>query len=204
MPSSLRAGRIAGRTGVIMLKRVLLAALAAVVLFGAYVALQPSAYRIERTAIVVAPPAAVFAEVNDFHNWAAWSPWAGLDPDAKTTFEGPVAGEGAVFHWSGNAEIGEGRMTLAESKPDERILIDVDFVKPWAGSQSSEFTFKADGARTIVTWTSSGVKDFIGKAMSLFMDTDKMIGAQFEKGLANLKAVTEAKLGHAQPDPVAD
>ncbi len=187
-----------------MLKRVLLAALAAVVLFSVYVALQPSAYRVERAAIVVAPPAAVFAEVNDFHNWAEWSPWAKIDPDVKTTFEGPVAGQGAVLHWSGNAEVGEGRMTLTESQPDERILIDVDFVKPWAGRQSSEFTFKPDGARTIVTWTASGVKDFIGKGMSLFMDTDKMIGAQYEKGLANLKVVTEAKLGHAQPDAVAD
>jgi hypothetical protein len=187
-----------------MLKRVLLAAFAAVVLFCVYVALQPSAYRIERAAIVVAPPAAVFAEVNDFHNWAKWSPWAGLDPDAKATFEGPVAGEGAVFHWSGNAEVGEGRMTLAESKPDERIRIDVDFVKPLAGTQSSEFTFKPDGARTVVTWIASGEKDFIGKAMSLFMDTDKMIGAQYEKGLANLKAETEAKLGHALPEPAAD
>jgi hypothetical protein len=190
--------------GVIMLKRVLLAVLAVVVLFAGYVALQPSSYRIERTAIVVAPPAAVFAEINDFHNWEAWSPWAKLDPNAKTTFEGPASGEGAVFHWSGNEEVGEGKMTLAESKPDERVLVNVDFVKPFAGTNSSEFVLRPDGARTIVTWAVFGEQGFIGKAICLFMNPQKMIGEPLEKGLANLKAVTEAKLGQSQPEPVAN
>jgi hypothetical protein len=187
-----------------MLKRVLLAVVAVVALFAVYVALQPSAYRIERTAIVVAPPAAVFAEVNDFHNWEAWSPWAKLDPNAKATFEGPASGEGAVFHWAGNEEVGEGKMTLTESKPDERILTRVDFIKPWEGTNASEFTFKPDGARTVVTWAVFGEQGFIGKAICLFMNPEKMIGGPLEKGLANLKSVTEAKLGHSQPEPVAN
>jgi hypothetical protein len=186
-----------------MLKRILLAVVAALALFAVYVALLPSAYRIERTAIVVAPPDAVFTEVNSFRNWEAWSPWAKLDPNAKATFEGPDSGEGAVFHWAGNDEVGEGKMTLTESKPAERIQIRVDFVKPWAGTNMSEFTFKPDGARTIVTWASFGEQGFLGKAICLFMDPDKMIGGQFEKGLANLKSVAEAKLGHSQPEPVA-
>lgn len=187
-----------------MLKRVLLAVVAVVVLFAAYVAMQPSTFRIERSAIVVAPPAAVFAEVNDFHNWEAWSPWAKLDPNAKATFEGPASGQGAVFHWSGNDEVGEGKMTLTESKPDEHILIQVDFVKPFAGTNASEFTFKPDGARTIVNWAIFGEQGFIEKAICLFMNPQKMIGEPLEKGLANLKAVTEAKLGQSQPDAVAN
>jgi uncharacterized protein YndB with AHSA1/START domain len=187
-----------------MLKRVLLAVVAVVALFAVYVALQPSAYRIERTAIIVAPPSAVFAEVNDFHNWEAWSPWAKLDPNAKATFDGASSGEGAVFHWSGNSEVGQGSMTLTESKPDERIRIRVDFVEPFADTNTSEFTFKPDGARTVVTWATFGEQGFIGKAICLFMNPEKMIGGQFEKGLANLKTVTEAKLGHSQPEPLAN
>ena len=186
-----------------MLKKVLLAVAAVVLVFVGYVALQPSTLRIERSTIVVAPPATVFAEVNDFRNWEAWSPWAKLDPDAKATFEGPSSGEGAVFHWAGNAEVGEGRMTLVESKPDEHIKIRVDFEKPWTGTSTSEFTFKPDGARTIVTWVSQSERGFLEKAICVFMNPDKMVGGQFEKGLASLKTLAEAKAGDSQP-PAAD
>lgn len=178
-----------------MLKRILLAVLAAVVLFAGYVALQPSEFRIERSTIVVADPAVVFAEVNDFHNWEAWSPWAKLDPNAKATFEGASSGEGAVFRWAGNAEVGVGRMTVVESKPNERIRIRLDFEKPFEATSESAFTFKADGPRTIVTWAMSGERGFLEKAICLIMNGDKMIGGQFEKGLASLKTVAEAKLG---------
>lgn len=178
-----------------MLKWILLAVAAIVLAFCGYVALQPSTFHIERSSIVVAPPAAVFAEVNDFHKWEAWSPWAKLDPEAKTTFEGPAAGEGAVFHWAGNSEVGEGRMTVLESKPDERIRIRIDFEKPWQGSNTAEFTFKPDGPRTVVTWAMFGEQGFLEKAVCVFMNPDKMVGGQFEKGLANLKALVEGKLG---------
>jgi hypothetical protein len=182
-----------------MVKRILLAVVAVVLLFLGYVALLPSAFRIERSAIVVAPPAAVFEEVNDFHNWDAWSPWAKLDPNAKATFEGPRAGEGAVFRWAGNAQVGEGRMTLVESKPDERIQIRTDIEKPWSGTSTSEFTFKPDGPRTIVTWAMSGERGFLEKAICVVMNGERMIGSQFETGLANLKSVAEAKVGESQP-----
>lgn len=187
-----------------MLKRVLLTVVAIIALFCGYVALQPSSYRIERTAIVVAPPSAVFAEVNDFHNWEAWSPWAKLDPNAKVTFEGPSSGEGAVFRWAGNEEIGEGKMTLTESKPDEKVQIRVDFFKPWSGTNSNEFLLKPDGPRTVVTWASFGEQGFVGKLICLFMNPQKMIGEPLEKGLAKLKTVTEAKLGQNLPEPVAN
>ncbi|MCC7253932.1 SRPBCC family protein [Hyphomicrobium sp.] len=184
-----------------MLKRILLAVVAVVLAFVVYVALQPSAFRIERSTIVVAPPEAVFAEVNDFHNWQAWSPWAKLDPDAKATFEGPDSGEGAVFRWAGNAAVGEGSMTLLESKPHERIRIRIDFLKPWSGTNTTEFTFKPDGPRTVVTWAMSGEQDFIQKAICVFMNPDKMVGGEFEKGLASMKATAESKLGDSQPVP---
>jgi hypothetical protein len=181
------------RENSIMLKRIVLGLAAIIALFAVYVALQPSAYRVERSAIVVAPAPSVFQEVNDFHAWQAWSPWAKLDPDAKSTFEGPASGEGAVFRWAGNEKVGEGSMTLTESKPDERVAIRLDFVKPWAGTSDTEFTFKPDGPRTVVTWAMSGERSFIEKAVCLVFNGDKMIGGEFEKGLANLKQVAEAK-----------
>ena len=176
-----------------MLKRILLAAAVLVAGFCVYVAMLPPAFRIERSTIVVAPAAAAFAEVNDFHNWQEWSPWAKLDPDAKATFEGPASGEGAVFRWAGNAEVGEGSMTLLESKPDDHIRIRVDFVKPFAGTNTTDFTFKADGPRTVVNWAMSGEQGFLQRAICVFMNPDKMVGEQFEKGLANLKQRAEAK-----------
>jgi uncharacterized protein YndB with AHSA1/START domain len=163
--------------------------------FAVYVALQPAEFRIERTATIAAAPADVFDQVNDFHKWEAWSPWAKLDPQAKVTFEGAPAGQGAVFTWSGNDDVGEGRMTLAESRPNELVRIDVAFVKPFEGGNISEFAFKPDGEQTAVTWTMSGRNGFIGKAMCLFVDMDKMLGGAMEKGLAQMKSVAEAAAG---------
>jgi hypothetical protein len=168
----------------------ILIAVAAIV--AAFVALQPSEYRVARSATIAAPASAVFAQVNDFHKWDAWSPWAKLDPNAKTTFEGPSAGEGAVFAWAGNREIGEGRMTLTQSRPTELIRIKLDFVQPMAGTSTAEFTFKPEGDRTAVTWAMFGQNNFVSRAICVFMNQDKMLGGYFEKGLENLKRVAEA------------
>lgn len=179
-----------------MLKRILVGLVAGVLVFLGYVAfVKPAEFHIERSSIIVAPPSAVFAEVNSFRNWQAWSPWAKLDPNAKTTFEGPETGQGAAFQWAGNDQIGEGRMTLIESKPDERIRIRIDFAKPFEGTNEAQFTFRPDGPRTIVTWTMTGEQSFLQKVISVFVNVDALVGAEFEKGLANLKAVAEAKLG---------
>jgi hypothetical protein len=177
-----------------MLKRILLVVVAIVAAFFAYVAMQPSTTRIERSAIFVGPVETAFAEVNDFHNWQAWSPWAKLDPNAKATFEGPASGEGAVFHWDGNSEVGKGTMTITESKPNEHIGMRLDFEKPFAATSKTDFTFKPDGPRTIVTWAMTGESpNILVKAMCLLMNSDKMVGDQFEKGLAALKKIVEAK-----------
>ncbi len=175
-----------------MLKKILIALMAIVVAFVVVVAMQPSEFRVERSAPISAPAPAVFAQVNDFHNWEEWSPWAKLDPAAKATFEGPSAGTGAIFRWAGNKEVGEGSMTITESRPSDLIRIKLEFLKPFAATNTAEFTFKPDGDQTAVTWSMSGRNNFIGKAFCLVMNMDKMVGGQFEKGLARMKSVVEA------------
>lgn len=160
-------------------------------LFLIIVAMQPAEFRITRSATMKAGPAGVFAEVNNFHNWEAWSPWAKLDPNAKAEFAGPESGEGAKFSWSGNDKIGQGTQTIVESKPDERIRIRLDFEKPMKDTSEAEFTFKPQDDQTQVTWSMSGKKNFVGKAVCMFMNMDKMVGGEFENGLVNLKAIVE-------------
>jgi hypothetical protein len=175
-----------------MLKKIFVGIVVIVVAFVVIVALQPSEFRVARSTTVSAPPAAVFAQVNDFHNWEAWSPWAKLDPAAKVTFEGPSAGEGAIFRWVGNEEVGEGSMMITESRPSDLVRIKLEFLKPFAAINTAEFTFKPEGNRTAVTWSMFGTNNFIAKAFCLFMNMDKMVGGQFEKGLASMKSVTQA------------
>lgn len=175
-----------------MLKKILIALAAIVLIFLVVVAMQPSDFRVERTATIAAPPADVFAQVNDFHKWEAWSPWAKLDPTAKVAFEGAPAGQGAVMTWAGNDKVGEGKMTLVESRPNDLVKINVDFVKPFEGSIISEFTFKPEGDQTAVTWAMAGHHNFFEKALCLVMNGTKMIGDDMEKGLAQLKSVMES------------
>jgi hypothetical protein len=173
---------------------IVLAAVAGlIVVFLIAVALQPAEYHVERSASIAAPPAAVFPHVNDFRKWDAWSPWAKLDPNAKAAFEGPEAGAGAVFRWAGNEEVGEGSMTIVESRPDEFLRIKLAFIKPFEDAADVAFTFEPQEDRTLVTWSMSGKNNFIGRAMCLFMDLDAMIGKDYEQGLANLKKVVEAE-----------
>ena len=174
-----------------MMKKIFKVFLFILVAFGVMVALQPSEFRIERSASIAAAPDAVFAVVNDFHAWEAWSPWAKLDPASKAVFEGPGSGVGAVFKWSGNKQVGEGAMTITESVPGERIKIRLDFVKPFKAVNQAEFTFAPKDGATVVTWSMEGRNKFLSKAFCMFMDVDKMVGADFEKGLAGMKSVVE-------------
>lgn len=161
------------------------------VVLGIIVALQPSNFRVERSAVMAAPPEAIFAEVNDLHRWEKWSPWQKLDPNARMTYEGPSAGAGAVCRWAGNSDVGEGSMTIVESKPHEFIRIRLDFVKPFEDTATVEFAFQPEGEKTRVTWSMHGDNNFIGKAMCLFMNMDRMIGDKYEEGLASLKTIVE-------------
>jgi len=175
-----------------MLKKILLALAVVIIVFLVVVALQPAEYRVVRSATVSASPPIVFDQVNDLHKWEAWSPWAKLDPEVKNTFEGPAAGTGAVFAWAGNKKVGEGRMTITESRTNDLIKLRLEFIKPFASTASTEFTFKPEGNQTAVTWSMAGRNNFISKAFCLFMNMDKMIGGDFERGFANLKSVIEA------------
>jgi hypothetical protein len=153
---------------------------------------QPDYFRVERSISVSALPAAAFAQVNDFHKWEAWNPWAKMDPAMKETYDGAPSGVGASYSWSGNKTVGTGRMTLTESRPFELIRIRLEFLKPFAATNTAEFTFKPDGNHTIVTWSMFGKSNYFCKLMGLFMSMDKMVGTQFEKGLADLKTASEA------------
>ena len=157
------------------------------------VAMQPGDFRVVRSASMGAPPADVFAQVNDLHKWEAWSPWAKIDPAMKQTYDGQPAGSGAIYSWNGNSQVGEGRMTITESRPSDLVRIKLEFMRPFAGTNDVEFTFKPEGNQTVVTWSMAGTKNFIVKAFGLFMSMDKMVGGMFEQGLAQMKAVVEAK-----------
>ncbi len=174
-----------------VVKKILLCLLLLVAVFLAAVAMQPAEFTVERTAAMSASPAAVFEQVNDFHHWAAWSPWLDLDPQAKISFDGPSSGEGAIYHWSGNADVGEGGMTILESRPEELIRIKLEFIRPFAGANTVEFTFKPEGDQTSVTWSMFGNKNFVSKAICMFVSMDDMIGGKFDEGLARLKKVVE-------------
>lgn len=160
--------------------------------FVGVVALQPSDYRVARSTLVAAPAPVVFAQVNDFHKWEAWSPWAKMDPAMKQSFEGPPAGTGAVYTWVGNHDVGEGRMTITESRPSDLIRVKLEFLKPFAATSFAEFTFKPEGDQTAVTWSMAGQKNLMAKGIHLFMNMDRMIGDNFEKGLAQMKSLAEA------------
>jgi uncharacterized protein YndB with AHSA1/START domain len=178
-----------------MLKTILIIAAVLVVGFVVVVLTRPDDFRLSRSTTIAAPPAVVFAQVNDFHKWEAWSPWAKLDPYATNSFEGPAEGVGAKFSWAGNSKVGTGSMTITESRPDDLVRLRLDFLKPFKQTSTTEFTMQPTENQTVVTWTMTGKNNFMAKAFSLFMDCEKMIGPDFEKGLANLKAVAEASPG---------
>jgi uncharacterized protein YndB with AHSA1/START domain len=176
-----------------IVKKVLVALVLIIAVFAVVVAMQPSEFRVVRSATMAAPPSEPFAQVNDFHNWEKWSPWAKLDPAMKQTYEGAPAGTGAIYTWAGDGNVGEGRMTLTESRPNELIRIKLEFLKPFAATNATEFTFKPQGEQTVVTWSMAGRNNFVAKAAHLFMDMDKMVGGMFEQGLSQMKSIVEAR-----------
>ena len=176
-----------------MIKKILLVVALLVLVFCVVVALRPADFRITRSATISAPPSAVFPLVNDFHQWEQWSPWAKLDPKMSQDYGGAPSGSGAMYHWAGNNEVGEGKMTITESRPTDLVSIRLEFLKPIAATNQADFTFQPQGNDTLVTWTMTGRNNFVGKAAHLVMNIDKMVGKDFEKGLNQLKALAEAK-----------
>lgn len=184
-----------------MLKKILIGIGAAFVLLLVVIALQPPTFHIERSISMAAPPEVAFAQVNDFHAWKAWSPWEKLDPNMQRSFDGPSSGVGAKYAWVGNKEVGEGRMTIEKSTPGQEVAIKLEFLKPFAATNTATFTFSKAGDGSKATWAMDGEKNFMAKAFHLFMSMDKMIGPDFERGLAAMKTSAEAA---AKAPPVAN
>jgi uncharacterized protein YndB with AHSA1/START domain len=182
-----------------MLKKLLLALifslLAVPALVVALALTRPETFQVERSTRLAAPPEAVYATVVDFRQWERWSPWARLDPQQKTTLVGE--GVGAVYTWNGNDKVGAGRMTIIEAAPGARVGIKLEFLRPFEQTNETAFVIVPDGGGSRLTWQMKGHNGFVGRAMSIFMDMDKMIGPDFEKGLASLKA----ELEHPAPTP---
>jgi len=174
------------------MKKILMVLLVLILAAVLFVATRPNEYRVERSATFAAPPEAVFAQIDDFHRWADWSPWEKLDPQMQRSFGGAASGVGAEYHWVGNNQVGEGQMTITESQPNDRVAIKLEFLKPWASTSLATFTLAPDNAGTRVTWAMDGKHNFMSKAMCIFVSMDKMIGADFERGLAALGTVAAA------------
>ena len=173
-----------------MLKKILLALLVVLAGFLLLVVSRPDTFHIERSASLTAPPAVVFARLNDFHAWADWSPWEKLDPAMKKTFGGPESGPGASYAWAGNDKAGEGSMLIQTATSPSHIGIELKFLKPFAATYQAAFALAPEGTGTKVTWSMDGRNDFASKLFGLFMDMDKEVGGDFERGLATLNEVT--------------
>lgn len=176
-----------------MLKKIVVLVIFVLFVLATIVAMQPEEFRISRSINVSTSPAILFAQVNDLHAFQVWNPYAKKDPAMKQTYEGPPAGIGATYAWAGNQEVGTGRMTIVESRPNDLVRMKLEFLAPFRATNVAEFTFEPAGDNTVVTWSMSGKSDLMGKAIGLVMDMDKMVGGDFEKGLADLKALAEGR-----------
>jgi hypothetical protein len=175
-----------------MLKKIALAVVGLIAVFLIVAAMQPNDYKVVRSIEIAAAPADVHGLINDFHKWDSWSPWAKLDPNMKTDYSGAAAGATASYHWVGDSKVGEGRMTILESQPAQSVKIDLDFIQPFPSKSITLFTVTPAGAGSKVEWAMSGESNFLSKVMCLVMGgMDKMIGPDFEKGLAQMKTAAE-------------
>jgi hypothetical protein len=188
-----------------MLKKILIGLVVVVGGFLIFVATRPSHMHIERSVTMRAPAEIPYAQVVDFHNWAQWSPWDHLDPSMKKTYDGPASGTGAHYAWVGNKDVGEGAMTIVAAKPSEQVDIRLEFLKPFAATNATTFTFKkGDGDVTLVTWSMDGENAFMSKMFGVFMNMDKMVGGDFERGLGKLKEIAETQaIAKAKADEIA-
>lgn len=191
-----------------MLQKTLIGVVGVLVLIVAVVATRPSAYHVERSLEVAAPADLVFGVLDDLHQFVSvfvlfGSPWEKLDPGMQKTFEGPAAGVGQSIAWSGNREVGKGKMTIEESVPGQKVGVKLEFVEPMESTATCALTLAGTPTGSFVTWSMDGNHNFIGKAFGLFMDMDNMLGTDIEKGLAQLKAVAEGKQAATATAPAA-
>jgi uncharacterized protein YndB with AHSA1/START domain len=148
-------------------------------------------FHVQRAASIKAPPDKIFPLINDFRSWASWSPYEHKDPAMKKTYSGAATGKGAIYEWDGDKNVGSGRIEIADTSPPNRVAIKLDMIKPFAASNRVEFTLQPQGDATNVTWAMNGHTPYLAKIMHVFLDVDRMVGQDFETGLANLKALAE-------------
>ena len=175
-----------------MLWLILKTILTAIVLLLVYAWFKPKTFRVERSTVINAPPEKVYKNVADFRNWLSWSPWEGLDPDLKRTYAGADEGLGAIYSWEGNKKVGAGRMELTEANPKTGVSLNLDFFRPFKASNITDITFAPEGNGTRVNWAMYGPHPFVMRLMTVFVSMDKMVGGDFERGLAKLKSVSES------------
>lgn len=156
-----------------------------------YASTKPDSFRVERSTAMNAPPERIFPYLEGLKRWAEWSPYEGRDPAMKRTYSGAESGKGAVYEWDGNKNVGTGRMEILDSKPAQKVVIKLDFLKPFEGHNTAELTVEPKGSQTIVTWAMYGPSTFMTKLIGTFMDMDDMIGRDFAAGLAKLKTIVE-------------
>lgn len=174
-----------------MIRFIFIVVVVAIVAVLIYAATKPDHFRIERSIVIKATPEAIFPWVNDFRKWEAWSPWEKIDPNLTRTYGGTASGVGAVYEWSGNKEIGQGRMEIVESMPSSKVVLKLDFMKPFEAHNMVEFVLVAQGDSTRVTQAMYGPSPYVSKLMTLFFSMEKMVGSKYEEGLASLKALAE-------------
>ncbi len=154
-------------------------------------ATKPDTFRVQRAASVGAPAESIFSLISDFQRWGGWSPWENRDPAMKRTFTGAASGRGAVYAWEGNKNVGSGRMEIIEASAPSKIVIKLDFLKPFEAHNTAEFTMLPKCDATEITWAMYGPAPFMSKVMHVFINIDRMVGRDFEAGLANLKRLAE-------------
>lgn len=187
-----------------MIKKILLGLVVALLALVGFIASRPSAFTVQRTLTMKSKPEYVFPFVNSLYRWADWSPWNHLDPAMRRTYEGPVLGVGSLYTWSGNDQVGEGRMTIEESRKDELVRVKLEFIRPFPSTATSTVSIKPVSEGVSVTWAMEGRHGFLGKAAALFMDMDAMLGKDFEAGLANLRVVAEAEHAEEEEEETLD
>ena len=174
-----------------MVKKIALLVVVLLAVLLGFAATKPDTFRVQREISIKAPPEKVFAVINDFHNWGSWSPWEKLDPTMKKTHSGPENGQGSVYEWEGNNDVGKGRMEITETSPAAKIMMKLDFLKPFEAHNFAEFTLEAKGDSTNLTWATYGPNPYFFKLISVFCSMDSMMGKDFETGLSNLKNIVE-------------
>jgi uncharacterized protein YndB with AHSA1/START domain len=156
-------------------------------------AAQPDMFQVQRSASIKAPPERIFSLINEFQKWPAWSPYEKKDPDMTRSYAGPPAGKGAVYAWEGDKNVGAGRMEITDAAAPGRVTIALDFSRPFEAHNIVNFTMEPKGETTEVTWAMQGRQPLFAKVICLFINMDRMVGTDFETGLANLKTAAEAR-----------